>query len=115
MKVATAHSSGMRGAEKHVYHPNQNPETPIDTPVGEQAGASAAPGVTETPKVFSSGMRGAEKPKVADNPLESEVKNENQNEALKGLPAGSEVIGKTDTHHIVKVPKGKGTTKAVPA
>lgn len=122
MAKNNAFSSGMRGGEKeHAYHPNQNPETSVNKPEGEQAGAVVG-GVSETPKVFSSGMRGSEKysPSTStetkgQNALESQVDNQGADSALKGLPPGAEIIGGNKTHHIVKVPIGKGANKAVPS
>lgn len=112
-KNHSAFASGMRGNTETIkkYHPNQSPEVQEDKPEGKQSGA-VVDGVEETPSVFSSGMRGNEQPK---NPLESEVESTNEDEAPKGLPAGSEIIGSTKSHHIVRVPIGKGKTPAVPA
>lgn len=120
VKAGSAFKSGMRGNEKeHSYHPNQSPTNEIDEPEKEQDEAEIDGVKEEVPSVFTSGMRGNEKYSPSteneeDNPLESEVKNSDQSEAVKGLPAGSEIIGSNKTHHIVRVPIGKDTTKAVP-
>ena len=120
-KAGSAFASGMRGEEKmgtskRAYHPNQAVTAIKDQPEGEQAGATVG-GVKEEPSVFSSGMRGAEKyspaqDPTAPNPLEHQVENESENLAVKGLPAGSEIIGTSKTHHIVRIPYGGASTKA---
>ena len=111
MKNLSAYTSGMRGPEKRTYHSAQAPTNEENQSVNEQAGAAVG-GVTETPKVFSSGMRGSEKPKAAADPLEDEVSKKKPTASSLGLPAGSEIIGSDKTHHTVRIPIGAGTTKA---